>query len=105
MSKDFSSITIVGHVAKDVEMKITEGGLTITNFSVAVNDYKEGDVDFHNIVCYKKLAEIAGEYVKKGKQILVSGRQKNRSYEKDGTKKYFSEIQADNIQLLGKKDD
>ena len=75
----YNSVTLVGHLTKDPEMKYSVDGTAITKFSIAVNGYKKEDVDFFNIVTFKKLAEVCDNFLKKGKLILIEGAIKNSS--------------------------
>jgi single-strand DNA-binding protein len=83
----------------------------VTTFSIATDEQwkdKNGEkvqkTTWHNIVCWKKLAEIAGNYLKKGSQVFIEGKIDNRSYEdKDGNKRYISEIVASTMTMLGGK--
>jgi len=69
------------------------------------NGERVENTEWHNIVCWRKLANIVENYIKKGSQLYIEGKIKTRSYEQDGTKKYITEIYADTVQLLGKKND
>lgn len=98
---------IVGNVTKDPEMKALPSGIKVCNIGVATNRYyknKEGtrqeSVEYHNVVMFARLAEIAGQYLKKGSQVLVEGRLQTRSWDgQDGQKKYRTEIVAESMQL------
>jgi single-strand DNA-binding protein len=108
-SRGLNKATLLGHVGKDAELRYTNTGKAVATFSLATSEgYKGQDgnwVDkstWHNIVAWDRLAEICGNYVKKGKQVYVEGRIQNRSYDdKDGVKKYISEIVANELILLG----
>ena len=103
MAKDHNSITIIGNLTSDPEMRYSTEGTAITKFRVAVNGWKENEVDFIPVVCFGKVAEIAGEFLKKGKKALVMGRLRIKQYEKDGEKKSSIEIEASEIQMLSPK--
>ncbi len=98
---------IIGNLTRDPELKALPSGTKVASFSLATNRvYKDKDgnrqeaADFHNIVAFAKLGELAGQYLKKGSQALVEGRIQTRSWDApDGTKKYRTEIIADNIQF------
>lgn len=98
---------LLGRLTNDPDSRVLPSGQPVTNFSVATNRVwtnKEGakqeDAQFHNIVVFGKLADIASRYLAKGRLVLVEGRIQTRSWEgADGTKKYRTEIIADNIQL------
>ncbi len=104
---------LVGNVGKDPETRYLEGGTAVSRFSLATSEVyknKNGEkitnTDWHNIVVWRGLAEIAEKYIKKGTQLYVEGRIKTRSYtDKDGNTRYTTEIVADNFQMLGRKSD
>lgn len=113
MKKGLNHWSIIGNVGKDPEVRYTQAAVPVCNFSVAINSsWKNSDgevkehVEWVYVVCWKKLAEIAGEYVKKGAPVFVEGRAQTSSYEHEGVKKYKTELVADNLILLGgKKED
>ena len=101
---------LVGNLGRDAELKFTGNGFAIARFSIATTDRrkdsKTGDwvekTEWHRIVLLGKQAESLQDYLKKGKQIYVEGRIETRSWDdKDGQKRYTTEIVADRIQLLG----
>ncbi len=101
---------LVGRVGKEPETKHLEGGTTLCKFPLATNEVytKNGEkvenTEWHNIILWRRLAEIADEYVKKGDLLYIEGRIRTRSYDdQQGVKKYFTEIIGDNLQMLGKK--
>jgi len=99
---------IIGNLTRDPDLRHTPGGVPCARFSVAVNRRgKNGDeVDFIPVVAWRRLAEICGEYLKKGRQVAIEGRLRVQSYKaKDGQTKVAAEIVADNMQMLGKKSD
>lgn len=104
---------LIGNVGKDPEVRHLEGGSSVANFSLATTETyrnKSGELikntEWHNIVAWRFLAELAEKYIRKGGQIYVEGKITNRQYDdKDGNKRYISEIVADTIRLLGRKDD
>jgi single-strand DNA-binding protein len=101
-------VTLIGNLGKDPETKTTETGKKITHFTLATNDgYKntEGErvkeTTWHNIVAWNGLADIAGKYLKKGKEVAVEGRIVYRNYEdKKGVTKYITEIVLSDLVLL-----
>ncbi|MEK6540075.1 MAG: single-stranded DNA-binding protein [Deltaproteobacteria bacterium] len=103
---------LVGRLGKDPEIKYTPSGTAIANFTIATSEnYKDKDgqkqerTEWHRIVAFGKLAEICGEYLAKGKQVYIEGRIQTRSWDdKDGNKKYMTEIVANTMQMLGKPD-
>jgi single-strand DNA-binding protein len=98
---------IIGNLTRDPELKALPSGTKVCSFSVATNRVykdKEGQrqetAEFHNIVVFGRVAELAAQYLKKGSQALVEGRIQTRSWDApDGQKKYRTEIVADNIQF------
>jgi single-strand DNA-binding protein len=104
---------LVGNVGKDPEVRHLEGGTSVARFTLATSETyknKSGEqvknTEWHNIVAWRQLAELAEKYIRKGSQIYVEGKISNRQYDdKDGNKRYISEIVADNIRLLGRKED
>ncbi len=98
---------IIGNLTRDPEMRALPSGIQVCSFSVATNRVwkdKEGNkkeqADFHNIVVFGRQAETAGQYLKKGQSVLVEGRIQTRSWDdKDGQKKYRTEIVADRVQF------
>lgn len=99
---------LIGNLGKDPEVRYTPGGKAVCNFSIATseNTVKDGQkttrTEWHKIVTFDKLAEICGQYLSKGKQVYIEGRIQTRSWDdKDGTKKYMTEIIANQMQMLG----
>jgi single-strand DNA-binding protein len=104
----FQSVTICGNLGRDPETRYLPDGGAITNISVATSEKwkdREGErqehTEWHRIVFFGKLAEIAGEYLKKGAPVLVVGRLRTRIYEQDGVKKYSTEIVGDQMRMIG----
>ncbi len=101
---------LVGNLGKDPELRYTPSGTAVCTFSLATTDRfknKQGEqqerTEWHNIVVWAGLAEICGKYLTKGKQIYVEGRIQNRSYDdRDGNKRYISEIVVNEMQMLGR---
>lgn len=108
-----NKVILVGHVGRDPEIRHLDNNLTVARFSLATsesyknkNGEKITNTDWHNIVVWRGLAEIAEKYVKKGSLICVEGKIRNRSWDdKDGNKRYTTEIDCDNLQLLGRRPD
>jgi single-strand DNA-binding protein len=104
---------IVGNLGNDVSLKFMPNGDAVCNFSIATTDSwkdKEGNkqerTEWHNIVIYRKLAEIAGQYLKKGSQVYLEGRLQTRKWQtKEGQDRYTTEIIADQMQMLGGRND
>jgi single-strand DNA-binding protein len=101
---------LIGNLTRDPDVRTTNSGVTVTNFTIAVNrKFKDqnGDkhTDFFNIIAWRQLGELCGKYLFKGSKVAVSGELQNRSYEaKDGTKRTITEIVADDIEFLTPKD-
>ena len=109
-----NKVLLIGNAGRDPEIRHLESGTMNATFSLATTeryrDRSTGEMkeqtEWHNIVCWRNLAEIAEKYVKKGTQLFIEGRIRTRSYnDKDGNTKYMTEILADNMQLLGRKAD
>jgi single-strand DNA-binding protein len=108
-----NKVILLGHVGKDPEVKHLDNDRTVAKFTLATSEtYKNKtgervtNTEWHNVVCWRSLAEIAGRYVKKGTMLYVEGKIRSRSYDdKDGNKRYFTEIEADNFQMIGRKSD
>jgi single-strand DNA-binding protein len=102
---------LVGHVGNDPEVRHLEGGTPVANFNLATSETytnKSGEkvtqTEWHHIVIWRGLAEVVEKYVKKGAQLYIEGRIRNRSWDdKDGNKRYITEIVADTMQILGKR--
>ena len=107
MSRGFNRVVLIGNVGKDPEIRYTTSGVPVVTFSLATSEmWKDKDgmqqerTDWHNVVAWRKLAEIIQEIVKKGSRLLVEGKIQTRSFEKNGEKRYITEIVADNVLLL-----
>lgn len=107
-----NKVLLIGNVGKDPEIRAIQGGTSIATFTLATTDrYKDRngeaheDTEWHTIVCWGKTAEFVENYVAKGSQLYVEGKLRTRSYDdNNGQKRYVTEIRADNIQLLGKRE-
>lgn len=101
--KSMNLVTLVGRLGKDPELKTTTSDKAVANFSVATSEYG-GGTEWHNIVVWGKPAENCASYLKKGSMVGISGRITTRSYEdKEGNKKYITEIVANNVEFLSPK--
>lgn len=107
-----NKVLLVGNLGKDPEIQNFESGAKKAAFSLATSERytnREGQrvelTEWHNIVCWGKLAEIAEKWLQKGKMVYVEGKIKTRSWEEDGKKRYITEIEASNFQMLGAKPD
>jgi single-strand DNA-binding protein len=105
----YNKAFLIGNLTRDPELRYTPSGIPVAKFAIAINRpaAKGGtnEVDFINIVAWRRLAEICGEYLKKGRPVFIEGRLQIRSYEKDGVTKTISEVIADGMQMLGKRED
>lgn len=109
-----NKVILVGNVGKDPEVRYLEKNVAVARFPLATTErgytMQNGTqvpdrTEWHNIVAWRGLAEIVEKYVKKGSQLYIEGKIQTRSWEKDGIKRYTTEIYAENIQLLGKRSD
>jgi single-strand DNA-binding protein len=110
MAKSVNKVILVGNLGKDPDVKYTPSGVPVAKFSLATNErYKDkaGEwqerTEWHSIVAWQRLAEIVGEYVKKGSKVYIEGRLQTSSWEdkQSGEKKYRTEIVAQDLVLLG----
>ena len=110
MGKSVNKVILVGNLGKDPEIKYTQSGIPVAKFSLATNERfkdKSGEwqdrTEWHNIVAWQRLAEIVGEYVKKGSKVYIEGSLRTSSWEdkQSGEKKYRTEIVAQDLVLLG----
>jgi single-strand DNA-binding protein len=108
-----NKVIIVGNLGRDPEVRYTPNGSAVCNVSVATtrswknkeSGDKSEETEWHRVVFYDKLAEIAGEYLKKGRAVYVEGRLKTRKWQdKDGVEKYTTEIVATDMQMLGSRE-
>ncbi len=107
-----NKVILVGNVGKDPDVRHLDSETTVANFPLATTEYynnKSGErvenTEWHNIVCWRRLAMLAENYIRKGSQLYIEGRIRTRSFDsQDGIKKYITEIYADTVQLLGKKE-
>jgi single-strand DNA-binding protein len=108
MSRGINKVILIGNLGRDPETRYSQGGNAVTNFSVATTenwrDRQSGEqqerTEWHNIVCFARLAEIAGEYLKKGSKVYIEGSLRTSSWEQDGQKKYRTEVMARDLQML-----
>ena len=106
-----NKVILVGNLGRDPETRYMPDGGAITNFSIATTDTwkdkageKQEKTEWHRISTFQRLAEIAGEYLKKGSQVYIEGRLQTRKWtDKDGVEKYTTEIIADKMQMLGSR--
>jgi len=108
-----NKVILVGNLGKDPEVRSLESGTKVASFSLATSEsYKNKDgqkvdqTEWHNIVMWRGLAEVAEKYLKKGSQIYLEGKIRTRTWDdKEGNKRYTTEIIADTFTMLGKRDD
>jgi len=106
-------VILIGNIGKDPEMKYFDNGDAVCNFSIATSETwkdkttgeKQERTEWHRISTFKKLAEICGKYLVKGTKIYIEGKLRTRSWEKDGSTHYVTEIIADQMQMLSSKSD
>ena len=103
-----NKVILVGNLGRDPETKYLPSGDAVCNFSIATSETwkdkageKQEATEWHRISAFGKLAEICGQYLKKGSTVYIEGSIKTRTYEKDGEKRYATEIRADRMQMLG----
>ena len=107
-----NKVILMGNLGRDPEVRFMPNGDAVCNFSIATTDTwkdKAGErqekTEWHNIVMYRRLAEIAGEYLKKGRPVYIEGRLQTRKWQtKEGQDRYSTEIIADSMQMLGGRD-
>ncbi len=108
-----NKVILIGNLGKDPEVRYLDSGVAVANFSLATTENyknKEGErvsqTEWHNIVLWRGLAEVAEKWLKKGASVYVEGKIRNRKWEdKEGNTRYTTEILGDNMTMLGKKDD
>jgi single-strand DNA-binding protein len=107
-----NKVILVGHLGKDPEMRTLEGGVSVTSFPLATSETfnKDGQkveqTEWHNIVMWRGLADVAVKFLQKGKLVYIEGKLRTRSFEdKEGVKKYTTEVVAENFTMLGRKSD
>lgn len=109
-----NKVILVGNLGKDPEVRYLEGGAAVANFTLATSEtYKDRtsgerktQTEWHNIVLWRGLAEVAEKYLKKGSQVYVEGKLRTRSWEdKEGNTRYTTEIVGDSMTMLGRRED
>ena len=112
MSNGVNKVILIGHVCRDPEQRAMANGGPVTNISIACNQgwtdkagEKKESVEFVNIVFFDKLAQIAAQYLRKGSQVYIEGQLRTRSWEKDGVKRYATEVVAREMTMLGGRQD
>jgi len=109
-----NKVILIGNLGKDPEVRYLEGGAAVANFSLATSEtYKDRNTgekktqtEWHNVVLWRGLAEVAEKYLKKGNQVYIEGKIRTRSWEdKEGNTRYTTEIVGDNMTMLGRRED
>lgn len=108
-----NKVILVGNLGNEPEVRYTQDGTPVCNFSIATSDQwtdkesgeKREKTEWHRIVAWRRLAEICGEYLTKGRQVYVEGKLQTRSWEKEGITRYTTEIVASDVQFLGARPD
>jgi len=108
MARGINKVMLIGNLGRDPETRYAQSGSAVTRFSIATSeswkDKASGEMqertEWHNIVCFARLAEIAGEYLRKGSKVYIEGSLRTSSWEADGQKKYRTEINARELQML-----
>lgn len=109
----FNKVLLIGNTGREPEVRHLESGVAVATFTLATTErYKDRNgvlqdqTEWHNIVCWRNLAELSEKYIGKGTQIFVEGKIRTRSWtDQNGQKRFTTEIVADNIRLLGRKSD
>jgi len=108
----YNKTFLIGRLVRDPETRVTVSGITVSRFTIAVDRMKKRDksaeeqtADFIRVVCWRRLAEICGQYLKKGKLVAIEGALQIESYERDGQQRESAEIVADNLQMLDRGSD
>ena len=110
--KSLNKVTLIGNLGKDPELSYTASGIAVAKFSIATGErWKDQDgnvqekTEWHNIVAWRKLAEICGQYLKKGSKVYLEGKLQTRSWDdkNSGVKRYTTEIVADDLIMLDGK--
>ncbi len=107
-----NKVILVGHLGKDPDIRYLEGNVSVVSFPLATSESfnKDGrkieQTEWHNIVMWRGLADVAAKYLQKGKLVYIEGKLRTRSFEdKTGIKKYTTEVVAENFTVLGRKSD
>ncbi len=106
-----NKVILIGHLGADPEVRYTPSGTAVANFRIATTEEwkdrntgeKQERTEWHRIDAWKRLGEICGEYLHKGKQVYIEGRIQTNSWERDGITRYSTEIIASNMEILGRK--
>ncbi|KAF0195570.1 MAG: single-strand DNA-binding protein [Bacteroidetes bacterium] len=108
MARGVNKVILIGNLGKDPEIQNFDKGVKKASFSLATTETyrnREGQdieqTEWHNIILWRGLAEVAEKYLRKGSQVYIEGRIRSRSFEKDGQKRYITEIEGDTLNMLG----
>jgi single-strand DNA-binding protein len=110
MARGINKVILIGNLGQDPETRTTPGGTTVTNVRIATTESwtdkssgeKKEQTEWHNVVMWSRLGEIAAEYLRKGSQVYIEGRLRTRKWQdKQGNDRYTTEIHADEMQMLG----
>lgn len=109
MAISINRATLVGNLGADPELRSTPSGASVCTLNIATTErYKDRQTgewkeltDWHRVVLWERLAEVAGQYLKKGNKVFIEGKIKTRSYEKDGVTRYITEIRATDMIMMG----
>ena len=110
MARGINKVILIGNLGRDPEVRYTAGGSAVANLRIATTESwrdkqsgeKKENTEWHSVVLFGKTAEIAGEYLKKGRTVYIEGRLQTRKYQdKDGQDRYSTEVVASDMQMLG----
>ncbi len=111
MARGLNKVFLIGNLGADPEIRYTGDGTAVANFRLATGrpvkrgDEWEQETDWHRVVAWRRLAEVAGQYLRKGSLVFVEGSLRTRSWEdQDGNKRWITEVHARDIQMLGPKE-
>jgi len=113
MARGINKVILIGNLGADPELRYTPAGTAVCNFRIATNEsYKDREgnqvdkTEWHNVVAWERLAEICGEYLKKGRQVYIEGSLQTRQWEdQEGATRYTTEVKAREMQMLGSRED
>ena len=108
MARGVNKVILIGNLGRDPETRYSQAGNAVTHFSLATSDSwrdrqsgeQQERTEWHNIVCFSRLAEIAGQYLRKGSKVYIEGSLRTSSWEQDGQKRFRTEIAAREMQML-----
>lgn len=109
MSRGINKVILIGNLGADPEMRYTQNSIAIANLSIATSEFwkdkqtgqQREQTEWHRVVCYRRLAEIAGEYLKKGSKVYIEGKLQTRKWQgQDGQDRYITEIVCNEMQML-----